>query len=148
MKRAGFCAVLICCAGLALFAGGKTDKKAAGNTAREIALTGAPQTAADYLNRGLIFAIRGDFDIALRDFDEAVKLKPDMALAYLQRGKTYLARQVTEKSRIIKGTSIEATEALASNAAELAALEALDAMNKALKTSGYEAYEGMKVLLI
>jgi tetratricopeptide (TPR) repeat protein len=52
-----------------------------------------PKTAYDYLNRGLIFAVRGDFDTALEDFSQAITLDPALALAYLQRGKVLFAQQ-------------------------------------------------------
>jgi tetratricopeptide (TPR) repeat protein len=62
-------------------------------TVREAETARIPQSAVDFLNRGLIFAQRGDFDTALEDFTEAINRDPNMTLAYLQRGKTLFARQ-------------------------------------------------------
>jgi tetratricopeptide (TPR) repeat protein len=52
-----------------------------------------PGTAGAFLDRGILFASRGDFDMAIEDFTEAIRLNPGMSLAYLQRGKALLARQ-------------------------------------------------------
>jgi tetratricopeptide (TPR) repeat protein len=76
-----------------LLASLESGKAKADTSYREIELTRIPQTAIDFLNRGLIFALRGDFDTALEDFSEAIKRDPNMALAYLLRGKTLFARQ-------------------------------------------------------
>jgi tetratricopeptide (TPR) repeat protein len=50
-----------------------------------------PNTAGAYLDRGIQFAVRGDFDIAIEDFTEALTLDQNFAAAYLQRGKSLLA---------------------------------------------------------
>jgi tetratricopeptide (TPR) repeat protein len=46
-----------------------------------------PKTAGAFLDRGILFGSRGDFDLAIEDFTEAIKLDPDNAAAYLQRSK-------------------------------------------------------------
>jgi tetratricopeptide (TPR) repeat protein len=46
-----------------------------------------PGTAGAFLDRGILFGSRGDFDLAIEDFTEAIKLAPDNAAAYLQRSK-------------------------------------------------------------
>jgi tetratricopeptide (TPR) repeat protein len=51
----------------------------------------APKTAGTFLDRGILFGSRGDFDLAIEDFTEAIKLDPNMAAAYLQRSKALLA---------------------------------------------------------
>ena len=76
----------------ALVAALKNNQKTA-DPWRQTASPLKPQTGADFLNRGLAFAMIGDFDTALADFDEAIRLDPNLALAYLQRGKALLARQ-------------------------------------------------------
>jgi len=42
--------------------------------------------AATYVNRGIILLRRGDYRRALRDFDMAIELQPDLAEAHLNRG--------------------------------------------------------------
>jgi tetratricopeptide (TPR) repeat protein len=51
----------------------------------------APKTAGTFLDRGMLFGSRGDFDLAIEDFTEAIKLDPNMAAAYLQRSKALYA---------------------------------------------------------
>jgi tetratricopeptide (TPR) repeat protein len=46
-----------------------------------------PKTAGAFLDRGILFATRGDFTLAIEDFTEAIKLKPDLASAYLLRSR-------------------------------------------------------------
>jgi tetratricopeptide (TPR) repeat protein len=50
-----------------------------------------PQTAGAFLDRGVMFASRGDFDLAIEDFSEAIKLDSSFVSAYLQRGKALMA---------------------------------------------------------
>ncbi len=40
-------------------------------------------------NRGLALGLRGDFDQAIRDFDQALKLNPSYAEAFRNRGEAY-----------------------------------------------------------
>jgi tetratricopeptide (TPR) repeat protein len=72
-----------------------SDLKSAKITARAAYSRPAapPGTAGAFLDRGILFATRGDFDMAIEDFTEAIRLDPDMSLAYLQRGKALIARQ-------------------------------------------------------
>ncbi|MDR0456532.1 MAG: tetratricopeptide repeat protein [Treponema sp.] len=77
-----------------LFTALKEGKRVADVSYREEELARAPKTAIDYLNRGIMFALRLDFDTALLDFDDAIKLDRNMALAYLQRAKALFIRQV------------------------------------------------------
>lgn len=71
----------------------KEGKKVADVSYREKELDRIPKTAIDYLNRGIMFALQLDFDTALLDFNDAIKLDQNMALAYLQRGKTLFIKQ-------------------------------------------------------
>jgi len=48
-----------------------------------------PQTAGTFLDRGILFASRGDYDMAIADFTEAIKLDPNMSAAYVLRGMAY-----------------------------------------------------------
>jgi tetratricopeptide (TPR) repeat protein len=55
-----------------------------------------PETAGAFLDTGILlvgrrFAFHGDFDRAIENFSEAIKLKPDLASAYLLRGRALLA---------------------------------------------------------
>jgi tetratricopeptide (TPR) repeat protein len=50
-----------------------------------------PKTAGAFLDSGIMFATRGDFALAIEDFSEAVKLKPDFASAYILRARALLA---------------------------------------------------------
>ena len=42
------------------------------------------------INRGVVYDHMGQHDRAIRDFDQAVKLAPDLSLAFLNRGVAYL----------------------------------------------------------
>jgi len=48
-----------------------------------------PRTAGAYLDRGLLFFQRGDDDIAILDFTEAIRLNPSFAIAYNWRGRVH-----------------------------------------------------------
>ena len=50
-----------------------------------------PETAGTFLDRGILFAIRGDYEIAIMDFTEAIKLAPNLAAAYILRGRALSA---------------------------------------------------------
>jgi tetratricopeptide (TPR) repeat protein len=47
-----------------------------------------PQTAGTFLDRGILFASTGDYEMAIADINEAIRLNPNMAAAYSMRGKT------------------------------------------------------------
>ena len=53
-----------------------------------------PPTAAavipeEFIIRGIIFAEEGKFDLAVRDFTEAIRMRPNYAAAFYNRGLTY-----------------------------------------------------------
>ncbi len=48
-----------------------------------------PQDHIFYNNRGITHSEKGEYDIAIKDFDKAIKLKPDYAEAYNNRGNIY-----------------------------------------------------------
>jgi tetratricopeptide (TPR) repeat protein len=49
------------------------------------------QDAAAFMERGILFANRGDLITAAENFSEAINMEPEMAAAYLSRGKTLIA---------------------------------------------------------
>jgi tetratricopeptide (TPR) repeat protein len=51
----------------------------------------APRTAGTFLDRGIMFAGRGEYDMAIADFTEAINLDPDMASAWMLRGRALFA---------------------------------------------------------
>lgn len=44
----------------------------------------------EYIIRGTVFAEEGQFDLAVRDFTEAIRLRPEYDAAYYNRGLTYV----------------------------------------------------------
>jgi tetratricopeptide (TPR) repeat protein len=50
-----------------------------------------PKTAGTYLDRGIMFAVRKEFELAIEDFTDAIRLNPDLSNAYSLRGRAYLA---------------------------------------------------------
>jgi len=50
-----------------------------------------PQTAGTYLDRGIMFAMRGEYDMAILDFTDAIEKDPDMAAAYRLRARALVA---------------------------------------------------------
>jgi tetratricopeptide (TPR) repeat protein len=50
-----------------------------------------PQTAGTYLDRGIMFAMRGEYDMAILDFTDAIRLNPNMAAAYILRARALFA---------------------------------------------------------
>jgi len=50
-----------------------------------------PQTAGTYLDRGILFASRGEFELAIQDFTEALRLNPNLAAAYILRARALYA---------------------------------------------------------
>jgi len=50
-----------------------------------------PQSAGTFLDRGILLATQGDFEGAIRDFTEAIKLDSNMASAYALRGRASFA---------------------------------------------------------
>jgi tetratricopeptide (TPR) repeat protein len=49
-----------------------------------------PETAHDYLNRGVEYYIKSDNKNAIKDFDKAIALIPDFAEAYNDRGLCFI----------------------------------------------------------
>ena len=49
----------------------------------------APQTAGTFLDRGILFASRGDYEMAITDFTAALRIDPNSAQIYTERGIAY-----------------------------------------------------------
>jgi tetratricopeptide (TPR) repeat protein len=52
-----------------------------------------------YINRGVIFKDRGEFEKALADFNHALKLKPNSFQSLLNRGNLFLAQNKLDEAR-------------------------------------------------
>jgi len=50
------------------------------------------QPSNDFLDRGILFAVRGDYEMAIEDFTEALKLQPNNGKIYTLRGRAYVAK--------------------------------------------------------
>jgi tetratricopeptide (TPR) repeat protein len=53
--------------------------------------TAAPKSAGAFLDRGILFASRGDFDMAIEEFTQAIRLDGNFVAAYLVRGRAHVA---------------------------------------------------------
>ncbi|MDR1576538.1 MAG: tetratricopeptide repeat protein, partial [Treponema sp.] len=51
----------------------------------------APKTAETFLDRGIAFAVRGEYDRAVADFSEAIDRAPDLRAAWMLRGRAWYA---------------------------------------------------------
>jgi tetratricopeptide (TPR) repeat protein len=58
----------------------------------------APKTAGAFLDRGLLFASRGDYDNAIEDYTAALRINPDYATAYYNRGATYANKGMYDRA--------------------------------------------------
>ena len=57
----------------------------------------APNSSALRFGRGWAYYRKGDIDSAIRDFDEAVRLTPTFARAYVLRGSSHMLKAITRK---------------------------------------------------
>ncbi|MDR1220220.1 MAG: tetratricopeptide repeat protein [Treponema sp.] len=53
--------------------------------------TSAPRTAGTFLDRGVMFASRGEYDMAVADFTDAIALDLDLQTAWMLRGRALYA---------------------------------------------------------
>jgi tetratricopeptide (TPR) repeat protein len=53
------------------------------------AYSSPPGTPGAFLDRGILFAVRGDFALAIEDFTEAIRLDGTRAAAYMFRGRAF-----------------------------------------------------------
>ena len=68
--------------------------------------------AATYLNRGVMFLDMGNYGSAMRDFDEAQAIQPDMGEAYVNRGAALigLKRNREALDEINRGLALDPEE--------------------------------------
>src|SRR5258706_4295112 len=52
--------------------------------------------AGAFFNRGNAYEAKGQYDLAIQDFDSAIKRNPNDAAAFFSRGSTYLAKGQTD----------------------------------------------------
>jgi tetratricopeptide (TPR) repeat protein len=71
----------------------KNGSLSADTSYRETELARTPKSPSEYMNKGLMFALRRNYRATIDNFDEALKLDSRMALVYLERGKICLVRQ-------------------------------------------------------
>jgi len=57
-----------------------------------------PQTAGTFLDLGIMFASRGEYDLAITNFTEALKLDPNMSAAYTNRGIAYYNKSDNDRA--------------------------------------------------
>ncbi len=63
-------------------------------------LTLNPKVVEDYIKRGNAYNYIGEYDKAIADYSEAIKLKPDYAEAYSSRAKVYLKKLILKNNNI------------------------------------------------
>jgi len=57
-----------------------------------------PQTVGTFLDQGIMFASKGEYDLAIADFTEALKLNPNLGAAYTNRGNVYFKRDDLDRA--------------------------------------------------
>ena len=60
-----------------------------------------------YLNRGVVFALDGRLDLAVKDYLMAIQLKPDYAEAYFNLGAVYYKQKLMKKAEEVFLKAIE-----------------------------------------
>ena len=57
-----------------------------------------PQNARNFFNRALVYGAKKDHQRAIADYDEAIRLMPDLAIAYNNRGSEFEASGERDKA--------------------------------------------------
>jgi tetratricopeptide (TPR) repeat protein len=70
------------------------------------------ETAATFVNRGVLFLGGRNFDAALRDFDQALHIEPNLAEAHVNRGAALLGKgqDAAAVAEIDRGLELNTTE--------------------------------------
>lgn len=81
-------------------------------TALESEFLNTRDRAGTYVNRGVFKLRRAEYDTAVRDFDLAIRLKPDVGEAYVNRGAAYIGqkRYADSLTEINKGLELGVEE--------------------------------------
>ena len=58
----------------------------------------ARDRAGTYVNRGVLRMRRADYGKAIEDFDQAIRMKPDLGEGYVNRGAAYIGQERYEAS--------------------------------------------------
>ena len=61
-------------------------------------MTFNPRIVEDYIKRGNAYSYIGEYDKAIADYNEAIKLKPNYAKAYCRRGVAYCKKREYNKA--------------------------------------------------
>jgi tetratricopeptide (TPR) repeat protein len=84
-----------------------------------------PKSAGAFLDRGILFATRGDFEMVIADFTEALTLNTDLSSAYVLRGRA-LRASVTKVTGVGDNFSSVTTYSTGGKALSSAQREAFD----------------------
>ncbi len=71
------------------------------------AMTGPSQRAVNSLNRGVAYGEKGEYDQAIADCTEAIRLEPTFAQAYYDRGVSYARKGEFAKAAKDQGKARE-----------------------------------------
>jgi len=75
--------------------------------------TNNPNSAKSYLERGKMFFERDDYDIAIQDLTDAIKLDPNLAEAYMYRARAYNVEKNYDQALSDANTAIRLNPQLA-----------------------------------
>ncbi|QJW95654.1 tetratricopeptide repeat protein [Frigoriglobus tundricola] len=57
-----------------------------------------PKTVAEFNSRGLVWQEKGEFDKAIKDYDEVIRLDPKSASGFLGRGNAWFQKGEFDKA--------------------------------------------------
>ena len=61
-------------------------------------ICGPPSPSETAFNRGVDYATQGDYENAIKEYDEAIRLDPQFAIAYINRGSAYTDLEQYERA--------------------------------------------------